>query len=111
MVQNASQAQGKDGRDAFAPLLARKIRERSIRPGIIHRLLEERTGTVSAHPGYGCRWGENGRDGTNGKTTEKSADPHAVVVWGGWSETGVVPVFLIRVCLANASECVSYIFL
>ena len=57
LVQNSSQARGKHGRDAFAPLLARKIRERSIRHGILHRSERTRVGTVSAHPGYVCRLG------------------------------------------------------
>ena len=38
LVQNAGQAYGKDGSDPFAPLLARKIRERLIRHGISHRV-------------------------------------------------------------------------
>jgi hypothetical protein len=63
-VQYSSQAHGKYGRDAFAPLLARKIRERSIRHGILHRVSEERAETVSIHPGYVCRLGENGRRGS-----------------------------------------------
>jgi hypothetical protein len=40
--------------------LARKIRERLIRHGILHRVSEERAETASAHPGYVCRLGENG---------------------------------------------------
>ena len=81
LVQNAGQAQGKHGSDPFAPLLARKIRERLIRHGISHRVEKTRAGTLSAHPGYVCRWGENGRGSTNGKITEMSSDPHSVVVW------------------------------
>ena len=34
-----------------------------------------RAGTVSAHPGYGCRWGENERGDSNGKTTHLSEKP------------------------------------
>jgi len=34
-----------------------------------------RAGTVSAHPGYGCRWGENERGDSNGKTTQMSEKP------------------------------------
>ena len=42
---------------------------------------------------------------TNARFAEPpGADPHAVVVWGGWSETGGVPVFLIRVCLPRDSR-------
>jgi hypothetical protein len=37
---------------------------------------EKGTEAASAHPGYGCRWGENGRGESNGKATEMSADPH-----------------------------------
>ena len=77
LVQNAGQAQRQDGRNPFAPLLARKIRERSIRHGILHRVSEEGSETASAHPGYGCRLGENGRKDSNGKATQMSADPHA----------------------------------
>ena len=40
-------------------------------------LEKTRAGTLSAHPGYVCRWGENGRGESNGKATEISADPHA----------------------------------
>jgi hypothetical protein len=73
LVQNAGQAQGKNGSDPLAPLLARKIRERLIRHGILHRVLEAGTESVSAHPGYVCRWGENGRErmgvGQIGKVT------------------------------------------
>ena len=61
LVQNSSQAHGKHGRDPFSSLLARKIRERSIRHGILHRVSEEGSETASAHPGYVCRLGENGR--------------------------------------------------
>jgi len=43
-------------------------------------LEKTRAGTLSAHPGYVCRLGENGRGESNGKATEMSADPHAVVV-------------------------------
>jgi hypothetical protein len=42
----------------------------------------------SAHPGYGCRLGENGRGDSNGKTMEMSADKHSVVVVGGCPATG-----------------------
>ncbi len=36
-----------------------------------------RAGTLSAHPGYVCRWGENGRGRRNGTRYKMSADPHA----------------------------------
>jgi hypothetical protein len=37
--------------------LARKIRERLIGHGILHRVPETRAETASAHPGYVCRLG------------------------------------------------------
>ena len=45
-------------------------------------LEKTRAGTLSAHPGYVCRWGENGCGESNGKATEMSPDLHAVVVVG-----------------------------
>jgi hypothetical protein len=77
LVQNAGQAQGQHGRDPFAPLLARKIRERLIRHGILHRVSEEGAETASANPGYVCRLGKNGRERPNGTRYKMSADPHA----------------------------------
>ena len=40
-------------------------------------LEKTRADDESAHPGYVCRWGENGRGESNGKATEMIADPHA----------------------------------
>ena len=60
LVQNAGQAQGKDGNDPFAPLLARKIRYRLIRHRISHRVGKVCADDDSAHSGYVCRWGEIG---------------------------------------------------
>jgi len=57
-------------------------------------LEKTRAGTVSAHPGYVCRLGENGRKRSNGKTTEMSADSHAVVVWGECPATGSLTRFI-----------------
>jgi hypothetical protein len=38
-------------------------------------LEETPVGTLSAHPGYGCRLGENERGDSNGKTTQMSEKP------------------------------------
>jgi len=83
----------RSGANSAARDLARKIRERSIRHVISYRMEKTRAGTLSAHPGYGCRCGENGRGGSNGETTEMSVDPHAVIVWGGCPETGILTRF------------------
>jgi hypothetical protein len=60
LVQNSSQAQGKHGREPFAPLLARKIRERSIRHGISHRFQENASWDSLSSPGLcmplGKKW-------------------------------------------------------
>ena len=56
-------------------------------------LEETRAGTLSAHPGYVCRWGVNRRGRLNGKTTEMSADPQSVVVVGGFPATGILTRF------------------
>jgi len=60
LVQNAGQAQGKDGSDPFAPLLARKIRERLIRHGISHRVGRNASWDSLSSPGlcmpFGRKW-------------------------------------------------------
>jgi hypothetical protein len=60
LVQNAGQAQGKNGRDPFAPLLARKIRERLIRHGILHQFQENASWDYLSSPGLcmplGRKW-------------------------------------------------------
>ena len=59
-------------------------------------LEETRAGTLSAHPGYGCRWGENGRKRSNGKTMEMSEDQHSVVVVGGARQRASLPDFVVH---------------
>ena len=56
-------------------------------------LEETRAGTVSAHPGYVCRWEENGRGESNGKATEMSADPHARWCGEGARQRASLPDF------------------
>ena len=65
LVQNASQAQGKDGSYPFSPLLARKIRERLIRHGISHRVGRNASWDYFSSPGlcmpFGRKWARDCR--------------------------------------------------
>ena len=45
-------------------------------------LEETRAGTLSAHPGYVCRLGENGRGDWKWDSNADGADQHSVVVVG-----------------------------
>ena len=64
-------------------------------------LEETRAGTLSANSGYGCRLGENGREDSNGKTTQMSAAAHAR--WcgeGAWQRAGL-PEFAVDYFVAG----------
>jgi hypothetical protein len=54
---------------------------------------ETRAETVSAHPGYVCHLGENGRKDSNGKATQMSADPHARWCGEGARQRASLPDF------------------
>jgi hypothetical protein len=56
LIEHPLQANSQNSRDPFAPLLARKIREREIGHGISHRVGNVRADNDSAHPGYVCRF-------------------------------------------------------
>jgi hypothetical protein len=73
-------------------------------------LEETRAGTLSAHPGYVCRWRENGCDESNGKATEMSADPHDRSCGKGARQRAGLPDFaaLVVVCPELASLRFSY---
>ena len=74
LIEHALKADCEENCDPLAALADREIRERTVGHGIFHRGRRTRAGTVSAHPGYVCRWGENYRGGWNGKATDSIYD-------------------------------------